>query len=367
MLLLRALNDYDIISSPLTNGISSKQMIYDLVKRHYENDRNNNKGYFNLNAKEKDEFIKGHIEEYLKSHNHKLEKIFIRNSNQSREDVREYRKFLDAIKDKSAAEMLKVVKNNTENINFGSYIVFMKYLSELQRHLLYGSTKITDWISASTNMESMLRYYDNQKTHRVAVIKSNTKGLVDSDDIMSVDLSTFEKINKNSKYLCNRIDCIDDTIADVMAELSRVDPTIMLKFKNNIIDQTDIKSRGFKYSTNSKEICMLRYIPKEHIISLLEALQIDLARCESFNENFVYKPKEEQENELNRFKSILFIQLKQINDPYLLFLFDELYMKNKNINDLVSFDQSKTYIENNRNKILSLSLRIASPMVKRKF
>ena len=45
-----------------------------------------------------------------------------------------------------------------------------------------------------------MKYYDMQDIHQVAVIKSNTKGLVDSDNIMSVDLSTFKDIEKNLKY-----------------------------------------------------------------------------------------------------------------------------------------------------------------------
>ena len=40
MLLFRALNDYDIASCPLKNGIASKKMMYDLVRSYYENMQN---------------------------------------------------------------------------------------------------------------------------------------------------------------------------------------------------------------------------------------------------------------------------------------------------------------------------------------
>ena len=364
MLLLRALNDYDILADPLKNGISSKQMIYDLVKKYYEYDKNSN--YSNLSEYERELFIQNHIAEYLKLYNYKLEKLFLKNSNQSREDVKEYKLFLNKIKNKGVDELLDIVRYNDENINFGSYIKFMKHLSELQRHLLYGSSKITDWISTSTNVESMLKYYDMQKIHNVAVIVSNTGGLIDSDNIMSVDLSTFESIEKNSKYLCNKIDDKTNLITDVLADLSRINPTIMLSFKKKEIKETDIKSRGFKYSTNSKEICILRYIPKDHIISILESLQIDLVRCGRFNENFVFKSRKEQKEELIRYKQVLLNQLKRIDNPYLLYLYDEIYIKNRNIKDLVTFNQSKEYIKYNRNKILNLSLKIPSSMIKYK-
>lgn len=82
MLLFRALNDFDIIANPLKNGIASKQMIYDLVKRHYENDSRSE--YCRLNDVERDLFIKEHFDEYLKTHYHKLDRIFVRNSNKTR-------------------------------------------------------------------------------------------------------------------------------------------------------------------------------------------------------------------------------------------------------------------------------------------
>ena len=53
MLLLRALNEYDIVSNPDINGIASKEMIYNLVKSYYESIQD--KEYMKLNSKEKDQ------------------------------------------------------------------------------------------------------------------------------------------------------------------------------------------------------------------------------------------------------------------------------------------------------------------------
>ena len=97
MLLLRALNDYDLIENPLENGIASKQMIFDSVRKYYENNRE----YINLNEEDKNSFIQDHIEEYLKSHYGKLEKLFTKRSEKTREDVKEYREFMEAIKGKN--------------------------------------------------------------------------------------------------------------------------------------------------------------------------------------------------------------------------------------------------------------------------
>ena len=148
MYLFRALNEYDVFSNPLKNGIGSKVLINDLAKKCYEND----KFYKSLGDKEKEWYIKEHVIEYLNNYNYKLAKLFDKNSKVTREDVLEYRKFLEYIKGLSVEEVIELVKCNRSSINFGSYIKFMKYLSTLQSHLLYGSTKETDWISTSTDI-----------------------------------------------------------------------------------------------------------------------------------------------------------------------------------------------------------------------
>lgn len=360
MLLFRTLNDYDIISNPLVNGIASKQMIFEIVSSYYEN----NTKYRNLSKEEKDKIIEENIESYLEEHNKKLEKKFIKNSNQSREDVKAYLEFYKSFKSKGLDEKLELIKNNDQDINFGSYIHFIKHLSTLQSHLLYGSTKVTDWISTSTKLSKIMRYYDKQKVHQVAVIKSDTNGILDSNNTLSVDLSTFEGIEKKNTFLCNKID-IDNENIDFLAELSNVSPITMFNFQMNLINPTNIKARGFNYSTNSKEVCILRYIPKDYIISILEALQIDIIKCNRFNRSFVGHSIKDQETELNRVKFLLLELLKEINDPYLLFLYEELYIKNKNINEIISFNQSKSYVEFNKDKILKLALQIPSSMIKR--
>ena len=211
----------------------------------------------------------------------------------------------------------------------------------------------------------MLKYYNSQKIHKVAVIKSDTNGIFDSENIMSVDVSNFDKIEKNNIYLCNKLSVSDDLVIDTMAELSNIDPTIMFGFKNNMVNYTNINSRGFKYSTSSKEVCMLRYIPKDHIISLLDAIQMDIIMVGRFDGNFIKMNPLEQEKELKRFKNILLNRLKLFGDNYLLYLFEELYVKNLNIKELTSVKQSRRYIERCKNDILRLSLKIPTPMIKR--
>lgn len=361
MILVRALNNLDIIGDPLENGIASKQMIYKIVKKYYDN--SNNKEYNDLDNTEKDIFIKEHMEEYLRDHNNKIKNKFYKYSNQAREDIKEYRNLSSIINSKSIEEVKELMNNNKDNLNFGCYIKLDKYLSSLQQHLLYGSSIITDWISTSSSLNTIMPYYHNQDMHKVAVIKSNTGGLVDSDNILSVDLSNMDKI-REKKYLCNKIN-LDEDIIDYMSELATLDPYIAAKFHATWINKTNINSRGFKYANKSHEICILKYIPKDHIVAVLEALQIDLIRVQVFNSDFYKLDKEQQKESLNSLKRILEFNIDLQNDPFLSHVFYELYINNKNINSIVNFQDSKEKIIYNRNKIISLAKRITHQQIKR--
>ena len=358
MILVRALNDLDILGNPYDNGIASKQIIYKVVKNYY--DKSNIKEYLELNNKEKDLFIKEHMKEYINLHNRKMKNKYYKYSNQARDDVKEFCDLNRLIKTKTTEEKIELFKNN--EINFRSYIMFTKYLSTLQQHLLYGSSKITDWISFSTNFGSMLKYYNNQNIHKVAVIKSNTGGLVDSDYILSVDLSTYEKV-KEKGYLCNKIELSEDII-DLISNLSLYDPSIAVGFHEKMINTTNPNSRGFKYANNSKEVCIFEYVPRDHVVSILEALQIDLMRMKVFNMDFVKLPIEEQKKELEKLKKALEYEVLLQDNPFMKHVFEELYLNNKNIKSITTFQDSEEKIKKERNKVLYLAKNIPNIQIK---
>ena len=362
MVLFRALNDLDIASNPTENGIASKQIIYKIVKNYYE--KNNIEEYRKLNDIEKDLFIKEHMKDYLENNNRKIKNKYYKLSNQSRKDIEEFSKLIRVLKPKTKDEINEFVINNNDNLDFGSYIKFYNYLSSLQTHLLYGSSKLTDWISTSTSFDSIKRYYENQDIHKIALIKSNTGGLVDSDNILSVDLSTMDKI-KDKKYLCNKININNEKVIEIISEICKIDPTLSLKFQNAYVNKTDTNSRGFKYAVNSSEVCILKYIPSDHIISILESLQIDLIRARLFNFDYLKLNKEEQKQELERLKRGLEFEIHVLNDPFLKHVFNELYLNNKNINSIVNFHDSREKVIHNRNKIIKLASNAYNIQIKR--
>ena len=362
MYLFRALNNYDILGNPVDNGIASKAVIFKVVKNYY--DKNNDKEYHSLNDEEKEIFIKEHMEEYIKTHGSKLKNKYFKHSIKSRNDVKDFCEFVTRVKSMSQEELDEEIRTNKERLNFGSYVEFFKYISSLQKHLLLGSNTITDWISTTTCLNSVEKYYRKQDIHRIAVIKSDTGGLVDSDNILSVDLSTMDKI-KEKNYLCNRIDINDEKLIDIISDICRFDPALSLKFKNKFVNPTDINSRGFKYANSDKEVCILKYIPRDHIVSVLEALQIDLIKAHLFNSNFIKLGKEEQKKELEKLKHDLLKGVELFSDPFVKHVFEELYLENKNIDSIVTQHDSRAKIIDRRNKILALAKNIHNVQIKR--
>lgn len=356
MLLVRALNEFDIVSDPLKNGIASKQMIYDLTRRYYEN--NKKSGFNNLSEEEKDIFVKEHMSDYLKSHDHKLEKQFIKNSSKSREVVSDFIDFTKSIKGMDI-EKLHSLLHGDNNLDFGSILRFRKQISTLQTHILYGSSKITDWISTCTNIDAVDRYYQEQDEHRLAVIKTNSNGLMDSDNILTVDVSSKDKI-VNNDYLCNKID-INENIIDILASITNLNPMMALHFSNSMVKPTKENARSFNYSTASKEMCILRYIPKEHVLAVLEALQVDLLKRDMLSNDFFKLSPEEQKVELEKLKRTLQFRIQIQEDNFLKYIFEELYINNKN-EKVINEDEKK--VAEARLKILAITKGINNANLK---
>ena len=191
--------------------------------------------------------------------------------------------------------------------------------------------------------------------------KSNTNGIIDSDRILTVDVSASDKI-ENNPYLYNKIDCNN---IETLAYLSTEFPFILSDFDIDYVVPTNLKASGFNFSKSSKEVCVYEYIPSSHIIGMIEALQMDLIQIGAFSFDYYKLNKSEQLVQLNALKNTLLQFVRLQNEPYLLHVFEEIYLNNKNINGLVSFKDSKEKIVANRNKILRLAKSIPNIQIKR--
>lgn len=345
MILLRALNDLDIAANPLESGIASKKTIYDLTKAYYSND----KEYNSLSEKEKDLFIKEHMISYVHNNKAKLEKKYSRATLESRNDIKEFREIGALIYSNHANG-----KGTPLNINYGAFINFYKYLSTLQFHLVNGNNKITDWISFSRSFDKVKKYYDNQDDHKVAIVYYQDESFVDENGVMTIDLSSKEEIER-LYFLCNKINNLDEKALDLLAEECRHDYDLFMKFINSSIQNTKINCRGFSYSTSSKEACTLKYIPKEYILDVFEQFQMDLFERRLYDPRALTIPRGEQKIYLQRLKRQLQELVYREKNPFLNYLFNELYINNKNINNL---DSNHNKLIHGKEKILRIARAI---------
>ena len=91
-----------------------------------------------LSQDEKDKIVMNNIKDYLETHTHKLEKLFLKASEEPRSVNRDYRELLEAAKGKSEKELWEMFNNNLHSdkpVKFSSYITLMKYFSTLQNNI----------------------------------------------------------------------------------------------------------------------------------------------------------------------------------------------------------------------------------------
>lgn len=339
LLVLRALNQFDLLSNPERNGIASKQLYYSLTEKYLESLEG--KYLASLKDSERKKYIKDNIPAYIKNHNTNLCKRFTRGNREVQENII---KFYEE-KDQQA------------------YYYLIQYLSTLNNHLINGFHTYTEWISTTKDINNMWRYYDDQKEHKVAAILTTTNGICNQDTLV-VDVS--------DKQIIDRVKCLSKTIKkedvdkfiEIMTETDNMNIANQL-FHEYIFQRTKLHSRGYSNSTHSSEVSIYNFIKPENIISILEQLQIDLIQGDIFNDEYLLLPKQEQKTELEKLKRQLKQFAKQQEDPYFMYVFDRLYAKNENILLISNSQEEKQKIESYRIKILRKALTTPSKLIKR--
>lgn len=340
MFLFRALNDFDMIIDPLKNGLASKKMIYDATKRYLYNIEREK--IQKMSQKERDQYIKNYMLEYIKSHKHKLSKTF----------------------QKSHLKTKNIIHDFIYNKDKLAYFQMMKDLSSLPNHLINGSKTYTNWISATNNFDSIWRYYDKQNIHEIAVINIGTTGVFDENTYI-VDVSNRDIIN-NIKFLSKKIDMNDyEIFVRFMKENPELENYFVSIFNKYIIKPISKNFMGFNFSAASNEYCIYEYLPKESIISILESLQIDLICADIFNEQTLLLKSNKQVQELKRLKEMILKHVLEENNPYMLYVFEELYLKNHNIFDITNSPKEKEKMLSMREEIIVKSRLLPSVLIKK--
>lgn len=201
-------------------------------------------------------------------------------------------------------------------------LYFRNLFSDINKHIGMGSTYSTKWISFTNSLDNILKYYLNQtKSHQVAVVDSNIKGIFD-DNLIALDLSSQANIEKIRKCLI----------------------TLDNKY-------TNLNFRGFKFAKRDNEIIYYNYVPKQKIRAILTQFEIDLL----FN-NLV-----DQDLLLEHLYPLSYIiktklgnEIHNLNNSELYELFNDIYVNNKALSTLVAkYDKSEFELVALKKQILS--------------
>ena len=335
-LLFRALNDFDIACNPLANGLASKKLIYDLTLSYLES---NEKEFINrLNSFEKDIYCRENMMKYINTHQHKLKRMIDKRGSQITRNLSGIKKY---------------------DIESWAYLLYC--LSTLNTHLSNGSRIYTDWISTSKDINSIFKYCNSQSIQKVAVLATGSGGIMDDETIV-LDLSSRRMIDENLMFLKKKLD--EDSFKTIIENVRQSSQTFLDVIYNDKFKSTNEKFVGFNYSIYDKETCIYRFYPSDKVISVLDRLQIDLLIFKMLSIDYFFLDKEKQVLELKRLKDNLKKIIIKQNDPYMFYVFREMYLENKNVNFLVTDEFDKERINHNRIKILKLARNISNVQIK---
>ncbi len=341
MVLFRVMNEFDMIIDPFKNGLVSKKAIYNATKKYlYNTDR---EIIEKLSIKEEDEYIKNYMSKYLLDHKYKLGKIFKKQHKLVRDVIHKYVLRKDCF----------------------AYCQIIKDLSSLPNHLINGSRVYTNWISTTSDFDRIWKYYDRQQIHEVAVLNIFTNGVFDEDTYV-VDLSNKEVIDK-IRFISNKIDdSAFDSFMNFMKENPEYQDNIISSFNRFIMKPTDKKFSGFNFAAASSEYNIYEYISKESVISVLESLQIDLVCAGIMNMEYLKLSPRQQAYELEKLKNLILKHVQEEKNPYMLFVYDELYLKKHNISEITNDKYEQEKITLMRNQIISKSQVLPSVLIKKR-
>lgn len=340
MLLFRALNYYDLKIDPMKNGIVSKKMLYDLVSNYLNSTQR--EFMSNMSSRQKDVYIKNYFDSYIENHMKKLKKIFSKKHIPVENTINSFVNYKDDY----------------------SYCQLLKDLSSLVGHLSNGSRTITNWISSSSMLDGIWKYYDCQDTHGVALINIDTNGVYNEKTYV-VDVSNREIIDR-IEFLSNKINDDDfETFIKCMISDSELSKYIVPLFNKCIVNPTNKKFSGFNFATCSSEFVIYEYIPKEYIYHVFDALEIDLICAELYDYRYLELPVDKREEELLRLKNKILRYIVSENNPYMLYVFEELYLKSHNIFKINSSEKEQKKMILTRNEIISKSIKLNSTLIKR--
>ena len=150
-----------------------------------------------------------------------------------------------------------------------------------------------------------------------------------------------------------------------MKERPDMEKYFLTIFNKYVMKPTNKKFMGFNFASNSNEYCIYEYLSKESVVSVLESLQIDLICADLFNERFLLLSPNKQAQELKRLKDMILKHVLEEKNSYMLYVFEELYLKNHNIIDITNSPKEKEKMLSMREEIIVKSRLLPSVLIKK--
>lgn len=301
MYLYRAINDNDLSTLSLNEGLYSKDITESLKEETF---------YFLLYANRQ-------LDNFLKLPKEEQKSIYKSYIHDFTFDVSELRHL-------TAITLNKINLNDIQNLTNEQKQNIIKVLSTINTHLVHGSRVNTQWISFTSDIHRTEKYYLSQAKNKVAVIESNVNLIVDGN-YMAVDLSSKEIIKKQLEF-----------------------GFLMSKDFN----RCSSNFRGYNNSAKDKEVIYYSHIPQEKIITVLEPIQVDLIYNDLFNEDFYKLNNDTRYRAYEYFKYYIKFLLKDLSDIEEKVLFEH-YFNSKSLASLYSDARDVDKFISAKKKILS--------------
>lgn len=244
MYLYRALNDNDLSTLSLNEGLYSKEITDYFKLKAFDLFLSANSDLYNQFSKLSKDGKKITYKSYM--HDFTF-------------DVIELRNLANIISSKVKIETMDDITVKKSGI--------YSALRTVNNHLVNGSKYNTNWISFTKDIHRIEKYYLKQKINKVAVLDSNLK-------MKNLELS-YDLI----------IDC--NTLGLDFSDRKTVKFLLEQHLLPNKDDKTTKETfRGLNYAIKDKEVIYYSHVPQEKIVTVLEPIQVDLIYNDLLNENF---------------------------------------------------------------------------------
>lgn len=330
MVLLKLLDSYDRATDPLNNGIASKELLYDMTNSLYSKSSDFKK----LNLLEQDDFIKEHLGEYIDCYVLVLKKKFNLKNIQVEEAIKGLNK-----EDKE--EAIKV----------------MNYLSSLHKLLNDRFSDFNNWIVASKDFKTIESEYNKQDIHRVAIIDTETNGIFDKDNRIGIDISNPDTIAA-VKYISNPKN-LNSELLQIMSILTECNK----KIADYFIKKLALAAKEDTINITSNSVAFYDYIPSNRVLSVFGALQMDLLCNKLLNIDYLKLSKEAQEREIKLLKQQLLYLVKEEKNPFLLYVYEQLYLEDKNIDSILDKHITKETLLHKKDEVLKLARSVPNMQI----